>query len=79
MNASPPYITAFAVLASVLCAPDAEARRRNPVLPIIITPPPGHITIHVEFPNPRAGRPFGGVHTPPPSPIPPTPPKRGNR
>ena len=48
-------LTATAVL---LCAPHADAGRRDPSVPIVVTPPAGNITVHMETPEPSASPTF---------------------
>jgi len=43
---------ALSLCAIVTTAPSALAGRRPPETPIVITPPPGEITVHAETPAP---------------------------
>lgn len=48
----------LAVSAVLLCVPHADAGRRDPSVPIVVTPPAGNITVHMETPEPSASPTF---------------------
>lgn len=66
-------LTATAVL---LCAPHADAGRRDPSVPIVVTPPPGNVTVHMETPEPAASPTFRTLGTSERAQKPSTPSKR---
>lgn len=51
------------VAAALLCAPHADAGRRDASVPIIVTSPVGSITVHMETPVPAPSPTFRTLGT----------------